>query len=187
VAALIEEAVDPRQGLGTAGVPNSDSLTQGLYGQAAGPVRFDNTGASDIGEAIKSRMPELVNGAGMAFKGGNQPLTNYSDIMTRSAQAAMDIRMSTYQGFRSKRATVDSLNQRWLDDFCAFKTALTMPSLMEQMSDLVSLLPGGGEAVKAYANKSFTAGNLGIGSVYGLTPFNLLAPSRLIYPVYTVN
>ena len=34
--------------------------------------------------------------------------------------------------------------------------------------------------------RSFTAGNLGIGSVYGNTPFNLLAPSRLIYPVYTV-
>jgi hypothetical protein len=29
-------------------------------------------------------------------------------------------------------------------------------------------------------------GNRPIGSTYGLTPFNLLAPSRLIYPVYTV-
>ena len=36
-------------------------------------------------------------------------------------------------------------------------------------------------------NKSFTAGNLGIGSISGLVPFNLLAPSRLIYPVYTVE
>jgi len=35
--------------------------------------------------------------------------------------------------------------------------------------------------------KSFTAGNLGLnGAPYGLVPFDLLAPSRLIYPVYTL-
>jgi hypothetical protein len=39
----------------------------------------------------------------------------------------------------------------------------------------------------AALNKSFTAGNLGLNGVpYGLVPFDLLAPSRLIYPVYTL-
>jgi hypothetical protein len=187
VAALIDEAVDPRQGTGTTGLPNADPLTQGLYGSAAahqGPGAGGNS--SNLHDAIKSRMPDLVKGAGMAFKGGNMPLTNYTDIMTRSAQAAFDIRAETYKGFTDKRAVVAGLNQRWLDDYGAFKTALTMPSVMEQVTQLVSLLPGGGDAVKQYIGKSFTAGNLGIGSVSGLTPFNLLAPSRLIYPVYTV-
>ena len=165
MAALTELTADPREGLAGAGIPNADNLTQGLYGQAATPARFADNGHSNVGEAIKSRMPELVKGAGMAHRGGNMPLTNYTDIMTKSAQAAMYIRMSTYEGFSSKSRVVNSLNQGWLNDFGALKTALTMPSMMEQISDLVSFLPGGGDAIKAYANKSFTAGNLGIGSV----------------------
>jgi hypothetical protein len=157
VAALLE-AEDPRAG--TAGIPSSDPLTQGLYGPSAGPVRFSEGNASTTGEMIKSRMPDLVKGAGMAYKGGNKPLDNHTDILTRSSQAALDLRMATYQGFQSKSATVASLNQGWLNDFGALKTALTMPSVMEQVGQLVSQLPGGGDALK-----SWTAGNLGIGSV----------------------
>ena len=186
MAALLETAADPRQGAGTTGIASSDPLTQGLYGSAASAPRTADPGKSTVGEAIKARMPDLVKGAGMAFKGGNKPLDNYTDILNRSSQAALDIRVATHNGFTNKAATVGSLNQRWLDDFGALKTAMTMPSMMEQISELVGMLPGGGDALKSYATKSFTAGNLGIGSVYGLTPFNLLAPSRLIYPVYTV-
>ena len=40
----------------------------------------------------------------------------------------------------------------------------------------------------ATIGKNFTAGNLGTaGTPYGLVPFDLLAPSRLIYPVYTLS
>ena len=178
MAALLE-AEDPRAG--TAGIPSSDPLTQGLYGNAAGPVRFSEGNANSTGEMIKSRMPDLVKGAGMAYKGGNKPLDNPTDILTRSSQAALDLRMATMSGFHQKSATVNSLNQGWLDQFGALKTALTQPSMTDIIGGLVSQLPGGADVVK-----SWTAGNLGIGSVYGLTPFNLLAPSRLIYPVYTV-
>ena len=39
----------------------------------------------------------------------------------------------------------------------------------------------------ATIGKNFTAGNLGqSGTPYGLVPFDLLAPSRLIYPIYTL-
>lgn len=170
MAALLEGLEDPRAGTSAIGVPNSDSLTQGLYGSAATPVRSGGGQGSTIGESIKNRMPELVKGAGLRGKGGNAPLTNYTDIMTRSAQASMDLRMSTRDGFASKSAVVGSLNQGWLDQFGALKTALMQRSVMEEIADLVSLLPGGGDAVKAYAQKSFTAGNLGIGSVSGLVP-----------------
>ena len=163
MAALLEGLEDPRAGTGAIGIPNSDSLTQGLYGKAATPNRYE--ASSTVAESIRSGMPDLVKGAGLRGKGANMPLTNYTDIMTRSAQAALDLRSSTYDGFTSKSRVVGSLNQGWLDQFGALKTALMQPSVMEQISDLVSLLPGGGEAVKAYAQKSFTAGNLGIGSV----------------------
>jgi hypothetical protein len=39
----------------------------------------------------------------------------------------------------------------------------------------------------AQVRKAFTATNMGLSGVpYGLVPFDLLAPSRLIYPVYTL-
>jgi hypothetical protein len=49
----------------------------------------------------------------------------------------------------------------------ALATAFSQPSMYE----ILGAIPGGADALK-----SFTAGNIGIGSIYGLTPFNLLAP-----------
>ena len=52
---------------------------------------------------------------------------------------------------------------------------------MEQIQKMIGGMPGGADVAK-----SVTAGSLGIGAVSGLVPFDLVAPSRLIYPVYTV-
>jgi hypothetical protein len=145
--------------------------------------RYFSKGTSAM---IAGRMPELVKGAGFVGPGGNKPLDNWSEINTKAAQASLDIRAETWKGFNSKRQVVGELNQGWLNDFGALKTAMLQMSPMDYINGIVENLPGGVEAQKAFAAKSFTAGNLGIGSVYGLTPFNLLAPSRLIYPVYTV-
>ena len=125
---------------------------------------------------IAGRMPELVKGAGFVGPGGNKPLDNWSEINTKAAQASIDLRAETYKGFTSKRQVVSELNQGWLNDFGALKTAMTQLSPMDYINGIMENLPGGAEAQKAFAAKSFTAGNLGIGSVYGLTPFNLLAP-----------
>jgi hypothetical protein len=125
---------------------------------------------------ISGRMPELVKGAGFVGPGGNKPLDNWSDINTRAAEASIDLRAETWKGFKSKSAVVGSLNQSWLNDFGALKTAMLQQSPMDYINGVLEYLPGGADAQKAFAAKSFTAGNLGIGSVYGLTPFNLLAP-----------
>lgn len=122
------------------------------------------------GAMIAGRMPELVKGAGFVGVGGNQPLSNYNEISTKASQAAIDIRLSTWNGFRSKSAVVGSLNQGWLNDFGALKTAMMQMSPKDYIDAVMSNLPGGSEAIKAVADKSFTAGNLGIGSVSGLTP-----------------
>jgi len=93
VAALIEDiqVEDPRTGIAAMGTPLAmDPLTQARYGDAGVPNRYAS--GANIGEAIKSRMPSLVKGAGMRGQGANQPLTNHADIMTRSAQAAVDLR-----------------------------------------------------------------------------------------------
>ena len=135
---------------------------------------------SRTGEMLKARLPNLVKGAGYAGT-GNAPLTDEIQIMTKASQAAIDLRQATWDGITDKPAVVKGMNQGFLNQFGYLKTALTAPSLMDTLAGVFGQMPGGSEAFK-----NFTAGNLGIGSVYGLVPFDLMRPSRLIYPVYTV-
>lgn len=132
------------------------------------------------GDMLKNRMASLVKGAGYVGN-GNTPLTDETQILTRSHQAALDLRTSTRQGYAARANVVKGLNPDFLSQFGMLRTALNTPSIGEQISQVIAGMPGGADALK-----SFTAGNLGIGSVNGLVPFDLLAPSRLIYPVYTV-
>ena len=118
-----------------------------------------------VGAMIGGRMPELVKGAGFVGPGGNKPLDNWTEINTKAAQAAIDIRTSTWEGFNNQPKVVKSLNQGWLNDFGALKTAMTQLSPMDYINGIMDNLPGGEDARKAFAAKSFTAGNLGIGSV----------------------
>lgn len=138
------------------------------------------TRCNTTGDAIKAQLPNLVKGAGLATIGSNTPLTDQADITVRAHQAALDLRTATMQGYSNRSSVVKSMNQGFLNQFGNLKTALTAPSIGEQVSQLLQGIPG------MESNKSFTAGNLGIGSIYGLVPFDLLAPSRLIYPVYTL-
>ena len=169
--------LDPSAGV-TA--PPPDALSAALYGDAAQPINQANLAQQGTtGKALMSAMPDLVKGAGFATKGGNQPLTDATQITLRAQQAATDLRAATYQGFNNKSSVVKSMNDGFLNQFGALRTALTAPSIGEQIGQVLGQL-------NPDLTRSFTAGNLGIGSVSGLTPFNLLAPSRLVYPVYTV-
>ena len=158
MAALLDNAVDPRQG---ASAPDSlDPLTRTRYGDAPRPMtESEASGYSSTGEIIKARMPGLVKGAGFASEGGNQPLTNQSDILTRSAQAALDIRIETRRGFSRKSDVVKSMNPSFLNQFGYLRTALEMPSVGEQLQNFMSAV------ASPDVVRSFTAGNLGIGSV----------------------
>jgi hypothetical protein len=116
---------------------------------------------SRTGDMIKARMPDLVKGAGFAPKGGNMPLTDLSDITTRASQATLDLRTETWRGYNARADVVQKgFRADFLNQFGYLKTALSAPSLMEQIGALVGGMPGGAEALK-----SWTAGNLGIGSV----------------------
>jgi hypothetical protein len=156
VAALLEEAENP--------APASAA------GQVSAQAAAQASQFSTTGEMIKARMPDLVKGAGLASQGGNTVLTDQSDILTRSAQAALDIRSETYRGFTRKSEVVKSMSPSFLSQFGYLRTALEMPSVGEQLQNFMSAV------ATPDVVRSFTAGNLGIGSVYGNTPFNLLAP-----------
>jgi hypothetical protein len=129
-------------------------------GQVAAQAAAEASRFSTTGDMIKARMPELVKGAGLASKGGNTVLSDQADILTRSAQATLDIRTETRRGLQNKSSVVKSLNQGFLTQFGHLATALAQPSIGEQLASAFGSIPGGTDAAK-----SFTAGNLGIGSV----------------------
>lgn len=148
----------------------------------ASVMRDDATNASQFsrsGDMLKSKVTELVKGAGFVGN-GNQALSDPVQIATKATQAATDLRAETYRGFTNRAEVVKNLNPTFLNQFGNLKTALSAPSMGEALQQIV------GAIGNADLTRSFTAGNLGIGTVSGLVPFDLLAPSRLIYPVYTV-
>ena len=125
---------------------------------------------SSTGDMIAARMPDLVKGAGLAPKGGNTLLSDHSDITTRGAEAAFQVRKETHRGLNQRAEVVKSLNPGFLSQFGNLATALSQPSIGEQLQQFM------GAVATPEVARSFTAGNLGIGSVYGNVPFNLLAP-----------
>lgn len=156
MAQLLEDTPDIREG---AKGPAPDALTRSLYGDAATPDPVGNAAnARSAGEAIAGRMTRLVKGAGFVGEGGNTPLTDQTDILRRASQASLDLRMATREGYSSRSSVVKSFNPDWLNQRAALKSALTMPSIQDQLTQFL------GAVASPDVVRSFTAGNLGIGS-----------------------
>lgn len=167
MAALIDTGL-PEHALGPAD-PGIQEMAQGSASQH-----------TRTASAFKSLMPDLVKGAGYRGPGGHKPLDDQLEITARATKATLDVRTATAAGYRSKGAVLKSMNPTFLAKYGALAAALSQPSLGDQLQNFM------GAVANPDVVRSFTAGNIGINSVYGLTPFNLLAPSRLIMPVYTV-
>lgn len=125
---------------------------------------------SDYESLFTTKAKDLVKGVGHVTNNGI-PLRegpHSAEILTKATQAALDVRTATMQGTRNTEDVLASLSTD-------FKQHRSFAPLSYQLNQSAQL------------NKSFTAGNLGLNGVpYGLVPFDLLAPSRLIYPVYTL-
>jgi len=134
---------------------------------------------SRSGDMLKAKMSYMVKGAGYVGN-GNQALSDPTQVLTKAHQATISLREETNRGFTAKQNVVKGLNSQFLGQFGNLKTALTAPSVNESLQQIVQAIGN------PDLTRSFTAGNLGIGTVSGLVPFDLLAPSRLIYPMYTV-
>jgi len=119
----------------------------------------------------------LVKGAGHLTKGS--PLSEATDqreILTKSHQAIIDTRAATNEG----RWDTASVASRISPDFLRHPMAGNLGYRMTNDCEIR-------KSMDATLGKSFTASNLATaGQPYGLVPFDLLAPSRLIYPVYTM-
>src|SRR5208282_498798 len=119
----------------------------------------------------------LVKGAGHLTKGS--PLSEATDqreILTKSHQAIIDTRAATNEG----RWDTASVASRISPDFLRHPMAGNLGYRMTNDCEIR-------KSMDATLGKSFTASNMNVaGQPYGLVPFDLLAPSRLIYPVYTL-
>ena len=133
-----------------------------------------------------SRAKMLVKGEGHVTNNGI-PLNevDHSDrIMRKAGQAILDVKTATLEGAWDTENTLSRVSPEfWGHRQAAGLRTKAMESYYSRraMSQILE------KTVGADVGKSFTAGNLGFTGVpYGLVPFDLLAPSRLIYPVYTL-
>ena len=122
-------------------------------------------------DMFAAKAKNLVKGAGHVMNNG-VPLSEAShggEIMTRQYDAITLTKSATIDGHQNTDDVVAAIR----DDFWNHPKA----GAMKFMANRDSMV-----------RKNFTATNLGgSGTPYGLVPFDLLAPSRLIYPVYTLS
>ena len=145
--------------------------TMGGTGVGAVNAQMANAARRTDYEALfQTKAKDLVKGVGHITNNG-VPLsegTNSGEILTKATQAAIDVRTATMQGTRDPDGVMDRMSR----DFIQNRNFAPMYYQLKNSANV---------------QKSFTAGNLGLGGTpYGLVPFDLLAPSRLIYPVYTL-
>ena len=145
---------------------------------------------SDLGQystaqqAITSKMVTLVKGVGYANtdkptsfgEGGNAPLTDPDKVFGRAMRAEKAFTGAVKKGLNNPDAVFKSLSPTFSSQFGAFLAAspqntglaATVASLQQQVSEAL------GKSITLTSPLSS-----------GLVPFNLVAPSRLIYPVYS--
>jgi len=125
---------------------------------------------TQYGEFFGAKAKNLVKGVGHVINDGI-PLSDLShggEIMQRSHDTITKTRAATIQGAWDTDSVVGGIS----GDFWNHPRAGAMKFMATR---------------DAQVRKNFTAGNLGAaGTPYGLVPFDLLAPSRLVYPVYTL-
>ena len=132
---------------------------------------------SDYSQFFAAKARNLVKGAGQVTLGGDRgstgsPLSDgqhSTEIMTRSHDTIMKTRAATMDGTWNTDDVVSGISS----DFWGHPRS----GAMKFMANRDSMV-----------RKNFTATNQSLaGTPYGLVPFDLAAPARLIYPVYTLN
>jgi hypothetical protein len=126
---------------------------------------------------MTSKAKTLVKGAGQVTDYGASwnDREHAGKILTKSHQAILDVRAGSAQGTWDAENVVNGFAPEfWGQRGVPLKGQFLTDQLIRKSH-------------AAELQKSFTAGNLGYAGVpYGLVPYDLLAPSRLIYPVYTL-
>lgn len=132
---------------------------------------------------IASQMPQLVKGVGFARPGGVAPIEDDATIFGMAAKATKALRTATQDGFHNPAKVTKGFSGEFNARFGAFTSGTPLTAgLQSLVADLNTQL-------SAALGKNFSIGTPGASGgsplASGFVPFDLVAPSRLIYPVYS--
>lgn len=137
-------------------------------------------------QRISEAMTVLVKGAGFsvtdkqyapgANPGANQPLTDPDKVFSRAMRAEKAYRGAMRDGYSAPDQVIKSLSPEFGTRLSA--AMMNSPQQMRMDAWTQSLQ----QQLQQFTGKNFT---LTSPNATGLVPYNLVAPTRLIYPVYT--
>ena len=125
---------------------------------------------------LSDKMPSLVKGAGYARPGGNRPLDDDEEVFKRSMRAETAFRAAIKRGIEQPQQVVKGMSPEFAGQFGSF---LSNSPQNQGMLQLVGQL---NQQLSDALGKSIT---LTSPLNSGFVPFDLVAPSSLIYPVYS--
>jgi hypothetical protein len=154
------------------------AITEGLSVDPVTPSR--------TAQRITEAMTTLVKGAGYAvtdkqyasgaIAGANQPLTDPDKVFSRAMRAEKAFRAAIDDGYSNPTGVIKGLSSEFGSRLSA---AITNSPQQLQWNMWTQQLQS---QLSAFTGKNFT---LTSPNATGLVPYNLVAPTRLIYPVYT--
>ncbi len=148
--------------------------------KAASPAFLaDETSAGQFqapNQMLAGTMATLVKGAGYAKPGGNKPLSDDNEIFRRSMHAEMAFTKAIKGAIADPTAALKSMSPDFANQFGSFLTANPQSQMLNQW------VGGLQNQISEAIGKNIT---LTSPLSTGLVPFDLVAPSRLIYPVYS--
>jgi hypothetical protein len=139
-----------------------------------------NSGGAVVNKMLAGKMQPLVKGVGYSKPGGNQPLQDDEQIFRRSMKAERLLTKAVKQGLEQPGEVIKGLSPEFSNQFGSFLGSTPQNYAMTQF--LGSITSQIGELLGKDVSKNFT---LPSPLASGLVPFDLVAPSRLIYPVYS--
>lgn len=127
-------------------------------------------------QMVAGAMTTLVKGAGYAKPGGNAPLTDDNEIFKRSMRAEVAFTRAIKSAIADPTSALKSMSPDFANQFGSFLSANPQTQMMNQF------VSGLQSQISSAIGKNIT---LTSPLSTGLVPFDLVAPSRLIYPVYS--
>lgn len=142
-------------------------------------TRFNKTS-----DALAQNMPQAVKGYGYAKVRGVAPLEDDDpDTFLLAYQATKALRATVRKSFKNPKKVMKGLNPNFLGQFNSFMAAMDAPGTGSTawMSNLLQQV----EQALGELGKNVNLSVPLTATTQGLVPYDLVNPSRLIYPVYT--
>jgi len=149
----------------------------GMQSIKDGEVR-DASAHASVSEALdySFRRPDLVKGVG--YVTGQKPIDDYGEIIERLSSAQDSLAKATWEGYHKPAEVQKAISPQFGQIFRAAFMSGPNGGLNPWMGEVTNAI----QAMASEMGKNFS---LTSPLSSGFVPFNLLAPSRLIYPFFS--